>query len=58
MKKIITKFYIILLLVTISGCETSKSINYDLNVNKGSTDAYRVINISEIIGSIDSSVIY
>ena len=42
MKKIITKFYIILLLVTISGCETSKSINYDLNVNKASTETYRI----------------
>ena len=46
MKKIITKFYIILLLVTISGCETSKSINYDLNVNKASTETYRVTNNS------------
>ena len=58
MKKIITKFYIILLLVTISGCETSKSINYDLNVNKASTETYRVTNNAEIIGSIDSSGIY
>ena len=58
MKKIITKFYTILLLVIISGCETSKSINYDLNVNKASTETYRVTNNAEIIGSIDSSGIY
>ena len=58
MKKIIIKFYIIFLLVTISGCETSKSINYDLNVNKVSTKTHRITSDTEILGSIDSSGIY
>ena len=58
MIKIITKLYIILLLITISGCETSKSINYDLNINKVSTETYRITNDTEILGSIDSSGVY
>lgn len=58
MKKIITKFYIILLLITISGCEISRSINYDSNTNTASTATHRVTNDSEILGSIDSSGIY
>ncbi len=58
MKKIVTKFYIILFLVILSGCETSQSIKYELNRNKVSTETVRTINDTEILGSIDPLGIY
>lgn len=58
MIKIITKFYIILLLITLSACETSQSINLDTNKNKVSIETHRVTNYTEIIGTVDSLGIY
>ena len=58
MIKIITKFYIIFLLITLSACETSQSINLDTSKNKVSIETLRITNNAEIIGTVDSLGVY
>ena len=58
MIKIITKFYIILLLISLSACETSQSINLDTNKSKVSIETLRITSNTEIIGTVDSLGVY
>ena len=58
MIKIITKFYIIFLLITLSASEISQSINLDTSKNKVSIETLRIINNAEIIGTVDSLGVY
>ena len=58
MIKIITKFYIILLLISLSACETSQSLNLDKNKSKVSIETLRITSNAEIIGTVDSLGVY